>query len=130
MAERYTEDWDLWYPKAGSTGLPFARGRIGQAAEVLLVHAPPEVLTVTVRAAGGGVLAEGADLRATAETPIARLMRRGARVEREDIWPGQDDIGRLVLLPGGEVGALVAWWHADDRSEWRWRLELSNRREV
>lgn len=118
------------YPKAGATGIPFARGRLGRPAEVLLVHAAPELLTVTVRAAGGGVLAEGADLRATAETPIARLTRRGERVEREDIWPGEAEIGRLVLLPGGEVGALVAWWHADDRSEWRWRLELSNRRRV
>jgi hypothetical protein len=33
-----------------------------------------------------------------------------------------------VILPGGEVGTLVQWWHSDDRSEWRWQIELYNRR--
>lgn len=127
MAE-HTEDWDLWYPKAGATGIPFARGRIGERAEVMLVHAAPEVLTVTVRAADGGVLAEGKDLPATDDTPITRLTRRGDRVEREDIWPGEQDIGRLVLLPGGEVGTLKQWWNAADHSEWRWQIELYNHR--
>lgn len=127
MDDRYTEDWDLWYPKAGSTGLPFARGRLGRPAEVLLVHAAPELLTATLRA-GGRVLAEGVDLRTTDTTPIARLTRRGERIERADIWPGPAELGLLVLLPGGEVGELVRWWHAPDFSQWRWLLELSNRR--
>ena len=30
--------WDLWYPQAGSTGLPFARGRLA-VMDSLLVHA-------------------------------------------------------------------------------------------
>jgi hypothetical protein len=122
------EVWDIWYPKAGATGIPFARGRAGQRAEVMLVHAAPEVLTVTVRAADGAILAAGTELRATNDTPITRLSRRGDRIEREDIWPGEQDIGQLVLLPGGEIGTLVQWWNADDRSEWRWRLELYNHR--
>jgi len=42
------------------------------------------------------------------------------------VWPSQDDIGRPVLLPGGEVGILKAWWHADDYKEWRWQIELYN----
>jgi hypothetical protein len=25
---------------------------------------------------------------------------------------------------GGEVGTLLAWWDADDHSEWRWRMEF------
>jgi len=31
-----------------------------------------------------------------------------------------------VILPGGEAGILTAWWHSEDRSQWRWQLELSN----
>ena len=39
-----------------------------------------------------------------------------------------EDVGRLVLLPGGEVGTLLRWWNADDHSEWRWQIELYNHR--
>jgi hypothetical protein len=122
-----TEEWDLWYPKAAATGLPFARGRVA-GTHVLLVHAAPPVLTVMVRDGAGRLLATGSDLKATDDTPIARLTRRGSQVERVDIWPGVDDIGQLVLLPGGEVGTLKHWWHADNRSEWRWQIELYNHR--
>lgn len=128
MEEQRTETWDLWYPKAGATGLPFGRGRIAAGAAVMLVHAAPEVLTVTVRDHDERVIAEGKDLQLTEETPITRLSRRGERITRQDIWPGEGEIGRLVLLPGGEVGTLVEWWHAEDKSEWRWRVELYNRR--
>ncbi len=121
------EDWDLWYPKAAATGLPFARGRI-DGSPVMLVHAAPPVLTATVRGADGQVLAEGKDLPATDDTPIARLTRRDNQIEREDIWPTDADLGRLVILPGGEVGTLIQWWNADDHSEWRWQIELYNHR--
>lgn len=127
MAEKQLEEWDLWFPQAGATGLPFARGRVDPAA-VMLVHAAPPVLTVTVRDGAGAVLATGTDLARSAETPIARLARRGDRIEREDIWPDDADLGRLVILPGGEVGTLRQWWHAEDRSEWRWQIELYNHR--
>src|SRR5438105_12931773 len=106
MAEQKTEDWEIWYPKAGATGLPFARGRIGENADIMLVHAAPQVLTVTVRSGDGQALVEGKDLEATDDTPITRLTRRGNRIERADIWPSAEDIGRLVLLAGGEVGTL------------------------
>jgi hypothetical protein len=128
MAEPQVEIWDLWYPKAASTGLSFARGRIDAGVEHLLVHAPPEVLTVTVRSADGQVLAEGQDLNRSADTPMARLRRRGRQIVREDIWPGAEEIGLLVILPGGEVGVLRQWWHAADHSEWRWQIELYNHR--
>ena len=127
MASSTLEEWDLWYPKAGATGIPFARGRLDPA-EVVLGHAAPPLLSVDVRA-GGRLIASGKDLPATDETPIARLTRRGATIEREDIWPGEADLGRLVLLPGGEVGVLLSWWSAEDHSEWRWRIELYNRRD-
>ncbi len=81
MAEQTTQDWDLWYPKACATGIPFARGRI-EGVDVMLVHAAPPVLTVTVRDADGQALAEGKDLEQTDDTPITRLTRRGDRIER------------------------------------------------
>jgi hypothetical protein len=46
----------------------------------------------------------------------------------EDGWPSQEDLGRLVILPGGEAGILKAWWHAEDQSEWRWQVEFYNHR--
>jgi hypothetical protein len=45
--------WDLWYPNAAATGLPFARGRL-DATDVLLVHAAPETLDVWVRSDAAG----------------------------------------------------------------------------
>jgi hypothetical protein len=119
------EEWDLWYPNAGATGMSFARGRIAEA-QAMLVHAAPPVLTVTVRAEDGRVLAVGKDLAANGTTPITRLIRRGDRIERKDIWPEHADIGSLVLLAGGEVGTLKQWWHSEDHSEWRWQIELYN----
>ena len=113
--------------KAGATGIPFARGRI-EGVEVILVHAAPPVLTVTVRDADGQALAEGKDLEQTDDTPITRLTRRGDRIEREDIWPVEADLGLLVLLPGGEVGTLLQWWNAPDHSAWRWQVEFFNQR--
>ena len=85
MVEQSMEVWDLWYPKAGSTGLPFARGRV-QGTTVMLVHAAPPFLTVTVRDDAGNLLAEGKDLETTCDTTIARLTRRGYSVDREYIW--------------------------------------------
>jgi hypothetical protein len=127
MTKEHFEEWDLWFPQAAATGLPFARGRV-EHADIMLVHAAPPLLTVTVRSSTGQVLASARDLAQTAETPITRLTRRGDHIERADIWPGDDDLGRLVILPGGEVGTLRQWWNADDQSEWRWQLELYNHR--
>ncbi len=76
----------------------------------------------------GQHLAEGNDREQTDDTPITRLTRRGDTVEREDIWPADEDIGRLVLLPGGEAGKLLQWWNAPDHSEWRWQVEFYNHR--
>lgn len=59
---------------------------------------------------------------------MTRLVREGTRIRREDGWPGDGDVGRVVLLPGGEAGRLLSWWNADDGSEWRWQVEFYNRR--
>ena len=127
MADNQLQTWDLWYPKAAATGLPFARGKL-DATRVLWVHAAPDVLTVTVRE-GERVAASGVDLeRAGEELPTTRLWIEGGEVRREDRWPTRDDLGSLVILPGGEVGTLVEWWNAEDGSEWRWRVEFYNHR--
>ncbi len=119
--------WDLWYPQAASTGVSFARGRL-DATSILLVHAPPPMLTVEIRSDSGKRLAYAQDLAQTADRPMARLTLQGERITREDLWPMQEDIGRLVILPGGEVGKLLGWWNAEDGSKWRWQVEFYNHR--
>lgn len=119
--------WDLWYSRAAATGLPFARGRL-DATTVLLVHAPPPVLTVEVRSENGERFAYAKDLEQTADRPMARLAIQGDQITRADLWPEPADIGRVVILPGGEVGKLLSWWNAEDGSEWRWQVEFYNQR--
>jgi hypothetical protein len=119
--------WDLWYPKAAATGVPFARGRLEET-NVLWVHAAPPVVTVEVRSEDGQRLAYAQDLAQTADLPMARLAVWGDQINREDLWPADSDIGQVVILPGGEVGKLISWWNADDGSEWRWQVEFYNHR--
>jgi hypothetical protein len=121
------ELWDLWYPQAAATGMAFARGRLDPA-QILLVHAAPPMLTVEVRSDAGERLAFAQDLPQTADRPMARLTRRGSEITREDLWPEEQDVGQLVILPGGEVGRLLEWWNAEDGSEWRWKIEFHNHR--
>jgi hypothetical protein len=116
--------WTLWYPKAASTGLLFARARIDATQEVL-VHAAPEYLTVEVES-DARELASARDLTRTQESPMTRLRRVGGDIVREDVWPTEADLGKIVILPGGEAGVLKAWWNAEDRKEWRWQIELYN----
>ncbi len=121
--------WDLWFPGASSTGLSFCRSRIAQdKSDVVLVHAAPPRLEVTVRDSEGNLLAHAAGLERTAAGPISRLQWTGSTITLHDGWPDHSDLGRIVLLPGGEAGLLTAWWHAQDRSSWRWSVEFSNHR--
>jgi hypothetical protein len=126
-AESVLQIWDLWYPQAGATGIPFARGRLG-ATDVLGVHAAPPVLTVEVRDNSGQRIAYAKDLPQTADRPMTRLTLASENIQREDLWPTQNDVGGLVMLPGGEVGKLISWWNAEDGSEWRWQVEFYNHR--
>ncbi len=123
-----TEVWDLWFPSAGATGVSFARSRVasGDAGDRVLVHAAPPSLSVDVRSDDGAPIANGHDLERDAAGPMSFLVRQGDRITLEDGWPTSDDLGRLVILPGGEAGTLTAWWHAEDESEWRWSVEFYN----
>lgn len=124
---RPMQTWDLWYPGAAATGLPFARGSLDPT-DVLWVHSAPKKLDVTVRTVDGGVVARGLVGREGPYLPMSRLSLVDGTLHREDRWPTADDLGSLVILPGGEVGTLVEWWNAPDGSEWRWRVEFYNHR--
>jgi hypothetical protein len=126
MSEKPTQTWDLWFPEAAATGLPFARGRV-EPVEAMWAHAAPAVLQVIVRDGDEAVVGRGESLKRQGEQlPLTRLALRDGKVSREDRWPSDADLGSLVILPGGEVGTLVDWWNAPDGSEWRWRVEFYN----
>ena len=124
------EQWDLWFPAVGATGLSFARSEVDAeaAGDRVLVHAAPPKLDVTVRDKTGKVIAEGRGLERGQPGPMSFLVRAGDGIRLEDGWPSQEDVGRLVILPGGEAGILKAWWHAEDHTEWRWQVEFYNHR--
>jgi hypothetical protein len=117
--------WELRNPDGGMLGMEFARG-LAAATDVMLAHALPERVTVTVTDTDGTRVAHGEELAHPETTPIARLRVVGDRVERENVWPDDSDLGTPVILPGGEIGILLSWWHAEDHKAWRWRVEFSN----
>jgi hypothetical protein len=117
--------WEIRNPDGGSTGLEVARGRMAPH-DAVLAHALPERVDVEVFDETRSLVARGTDLPGKLASPIARLWIRGGKVERENVWPDDSDLGKPVILPGGEVGILTSWWHADDHSAWRWTIELSN----
>jgi hypothetical protein len=120
-----TYTWDLRNPDGGMVGLEFARG-VADVTDCMLAHSLPERVTVMVSDGNDAVVAKGEELTDDVSRPMARLWLRGDRVERENVWPDDSDLGRPVILPGGEVGILRAWWNADDGRSWRWQVEFSN----
>ena len=124
---RASEDtiWELRNPDGAAYGLEFARARMA-AHRVVLVHAAPSRLDVTVRTVDERLIAIGTDLHAPGETPMSRLTLDDLRIVRENVWPGEGDTGLPVILPGGEVGILREWWNAADHRSWRWTIELQN----
>jgi hypothetical protein len=119
--------WEIWYPNAAADGLLIARGKLDPA-DTLWLHAAPDTIRVELRSMDGQRLAFGDQLQATGDFPMTRLSRSDGAIHREDRWPTQDDLGALVILPGGEVGRLTAWWNADDGQQWRWSVEFYNHR--
>jgi hypothetical protein len=53
-------------------------------------------------------------------------VRQDDTILLEDGRPIHDDLGRLVILHGGEAGILKSWWYANDHSEWLGQIEFSN----
>ena len=128
MSIEQLQTWEIWYPGAAATGLHIARARIDPV-EVVWAHALPRTVSVTVRIGDDRVVARGEGLERSGDyLPMTRLSLAGAEILREDRWPGEADLGAIIILPGGEAGVLTAWWNADDGSAWRWSVELSNRR--
>ncbi len=123
--ERQHQVWTLWYPNAAAQGLFFARGRM-ERVQLSLAHAVPDTITVEVHTDDGKLVARGVDLEQTQGSPITKFEIRGSDIVREDIWPDESHVGLPVILPGGEIGVLVEWWHREDRGEWRWRVEFYN----
>lgn len=119
--------WEIRSPDGGSSGLEFARARLAPA-ERVIAHALPSRIDVEVYDESGALVARGKRLKGKEHTPMGRLWIDGGEVFREQVWPDEKDLGLPVIFPGGEVGVLTAWWHADDHSAWRWSVELSNSR--
>jgi hypothetical protein len=74
---------------------------------------------------GERLVATGRDLQPTEtiDNPMTRLTIDGSRVHRRAVWPAQEDLDSIVLLPGGEAGQLRTWTTRGSRS-WAWTLEL------
>jgi hypothetical protein len=118
--------WELRNPDGGMNGLEFARA-LTEAADVVLAHSLPEKVDVEVRDQDGALVAKASGLTGSAPTPMSRLELKDGTVVRTSVWPEAADLGRLVILPGGEVGTLLEWWNAPDESEWRWQVEFHNK---
>lgn len=118
--------WEIRTP-GGMLGIEVAKA-VAQACPVVLAHSLPDKVSVTVRNGAGTEVAKGDGLEADGSTPMARLCVSGGEVTRRQVWPTQEDLGRPVILPGGEVGILCEWWNAADGGEWRWRVEFHNKK--
>jgi hypothetical protein len=96
------------------------------ATSTILAHSLPSTIDVEVREEDGTLVASAEGLKGDQPTPMALLQIDGTDIRRTQLWPSDGDLGTPVLLPGGEVGILTAWWHAPDHSEWRWSIEMHN----
>lgn len=115
----------VWEIRSSDDGSIFARGQM-TATRVVLAHSLPSTIDLEVREKDGPLVASAAGLLGEEETPMALLEIDGDAVGRRQMWPTESDLGTPVILPGGEVGILTAWWHAPDHSQWRWSIELHN----
>lgn len=120
--------WDLRNPDGAMTGMPWGRALMA-AHDSVLAHSLSERIDIEVRTADGEQVARVENLAdPSATTPMSRLDLRDGTVVRANVWPDESDLGKPVILPGGEVGILVEWWNEPDGSAWRWRVEFSNAR--
>ena len=117
--------WELRNPDGASQGLEYARARLAPT-ERVLAHALPERVNVEVYDDDRKLVAHADDLKGGESSPMAMLEVADGAVTRRNLWPDDTHLGLPVILAGGEVGILTAWWHADDKSEWTWSIELHN----
>jgi hypothetical protein len=68
-----------------------------------------------------------APLQTGGETPMSIVSME--RATRDDVWPDVSHVGLPLLLPGGEIGRLQSFEHAEDGSSWRYSLEFRGVRE-
>jgi hypothetical protein len=121
--------WSIRSSDGGMNGLEFCRALTAGDLRHVLLHAAPSHAEVEVRTDEGELVVSGTAERSDDYSPITELRLIGSAIERREIWPTDEHLGLPVLLPGGEVGVLTAWRHADDRSWWQWSVEFSNHRE-
>jgi len=94
--------------------------------EPVLMHAP--VRWLRFRRLIPSEVAEWSEpLEASAETPMSIVSMEEAT--RADVWPDESHVGMPMLLPGGEIGRLQSFEHAEDGSTWRYALEFRGARE-
>ena len=118
--------WSVRSADGAMNGLEFARATTAGGHTRVLVHAAPARMEVEVRAADDTLVARGTVERDGDYLPMTLLDIHGGQPRRMEVWPGEEHTGLPVLLSGGEVGRLLRWEHAGDRSWWRWSVEFSN----
>lgn len=121
--------WSIRSGDGGMNGLEFCKALTAGDLARVLVHAAPAQAQIEVVADDGRRIASGRPERAGDYSPITELRLDGDSIHREEVWPTDEHIGLPVLLPGGEVGVLTEWRHAEDHSWWQWSVELSNHRD-
>lgn len=118
--------WSIRSRDGGMNGLEFCRSLTASGFTRALVHAAPAKASVEISDDLGRILARADVDRDGDYSPITLLEIDGHTIRRSEVWPGPELHGTPVLLAGGEVGLLQKWYHAEDRSWWRWSVEFSN----
>ena len=120
--------WNIRSGDGGMNGLEFARCTTAGDFRRVLIHAAPAQLQIEVRDEEDHLIAAGQAEREGDYSPMTMLEigEGGDELRRSEVWPDETLFGLPVLLAGGEVGLLLRWEHADDRSWWRWAVEFSN----
>jgi hypothetical protein len=114
------ECWAVETSKDGSKWRFFGRAWKSPG-EAVLVHS--RIALLRYRQLIPRETAEWCEPLATAgATPMCLVSMEGHT--RIDVWPGEEHLGLPVVLPGGEVGRLLAFEHAPDGSTWRYQLEF------
>jgi hypothetical protein len=118
--------WNIRSNDGAMNGLEFGRCTTAGGFDRVLIHAAPAQARIEVVADDDEVVARSDLVRDGDYSPMTLIERDGAQLRRSEVWPTGDFYGMPVLLAGGEVGMLQAWYHAEDHSWWRWSVEFSN----